>query len=645
LETLKDRLKTTLPNPEGNYYHQVDIVCPYTWFSNFNFVNNQTIKISTNATGGYEHVIEVFSYYYPNQYSWVKKSVSGQGNLNITIPYTGTYVVRLRAWRQTTQGLVDLEIRLQYGVYYYGDCPVSGMGARHPHETPTTYNYFTAKNYYSDPFLFIEDDSGIPGKIIAFNNNYSGSGDYYWGLNSRVRKDFSVRVGAGLISSFSSYLQGTCDLYLKCMNSNIAGTGDFPNLKSDDAIQSSPATCHPSEPGCDLDETYNCISWSGGITTYWEWPIALWSSYCELKYDPVHGYYCDPLPSFDNFYNSRGYTRTGAHAGNSTVDLWAKNGEYSHGSVRKPGNNHPHGYDWESKPGANVRTFHPREKIGGPNSLYGYITNYYKIDSKKSASALAGRTFNEALDAGLAIMDNIELSTKDKLLISDLKNDINEEDINQFEIKYNKWKNTWRNPEVIAYSNPRKYAESNEYKELIEFCKSKNKIFWPLLIEKLSEGDFFVINPIEDLTLEDNINLLKEVKKENKLKPFDLKGAYIERSPYINAIKYANKLLAVNNIQINGKTEKTGSLISFQIYPNPISSEASISLYLRNESILSITIFDICGRSVLEVCNDVILNTGNNTFKICTDNIEDGIYFVKLNINGQISVFKIIVNK
>ena len=38
------------------------------------------------------------------------KSVSGQGNLNITIPYTGTYWVRLRAWRQTTQGLVDLEL-------------------------------------------------------------------------------------------------------------------------------------------------------------------------------------------------------------------------------------------------------------------------------------------------------------------------------------------------------------------------------------------------------------------------------------------------------------------------------------------------------------------------------------------------------
>lgn len=158
---------------------------------------------------------------------------------------------------------------------------------------------------------------------------------------------YSRPVHAVLLSTYSSYNPSAkCDLYVKCKK-GYTGAG-FPQLQEDDAISSSPAST-----------TYNCISWSGGITSYWEWPAGSYSSY----------YSSNPLTAFDNFYASRGLTRVGATANNSVVDLWAyvNNGKrsYKHASVRKGADDFAHGYDWESKLGSLMRIFHPREALTG----------------------------------------------------------------------------------------------------------------------------------------------------------------------------------------------------------------------------------------------------------------------------------------
>ena len=85
---------------------------------------------------------------------------------------------------------------------------------------------------------------------------------------------------------------------MKCMESDLPEY--FGNLEEDDAIQSAPASTQ-----------YNCISWSGAITSYWEWPPYETSSF----YSP------NPLTAFDNFYASRGLTRSGATANNGVVAL------------------------------------------------------------------------------------------------------------------------------------------------------------------------------------------------------------------------------------------------------------------------------------------------------------------------------------
>jgi len=271
-------------------------------------------------------------------------------------------------------------------------------------------------SYYTDPFLFIEDDSGIPGKIIAWNNDYSGSGDFFWGLNARVKKDFSVRVGAGLISSFRSWFDnGTCDLYLKCQNSNIMGS--WCDLEADDAIQSAP-----------YSPAYNCASWGGGRIDLGRY---FWASDSPYSNNKSSDWYVAPYQypyyytveeafwkSWNNFFGNTpprfvgapNYTRSGAYSYNAEIAMFGTSSsiyDYEHVAVTKPGNDQPHGYDWESKPGANMRTFHPRDAIGG--DLYGSIQTYYR----RSSSLKTTYSFEESVALGLTILPEIYISNEE----------------------------------------------------------------------------------------------------------------------------------------------------------------------------------------------------------------------------------------
>ena len=254
--SIEFRSGQVLDNPAGNYYHKVNVNFRYTTYKQFYFSAGQQVFFTTYAPSGYYHVMEVFNRSNPENYSWVDLSnSSGLASLNINIPSTGYYYIRIRSYYQETQGLVNLNVN---GQYYYTDCPVSGSGLSTYHDHNTTYNYFTCF-LTGDSRIWI-NDTQFPGKIRAFNDDYYGSGDFSWGYSSRVKKHFNVNISGPLVSSYSSYNPlGKCDIYYKCQNSTIMPY--FPNLKDDDAIQSAPAS-----------NSYNCISWSGGITWYWEWP-------------------------------------------------------------------------------------------------------------------------------------------------------------------------------------------------------------------------------------------------------------------------------------------------------------------------------------------------------------------------------------
>jgi hypothetical protein len=632
-------LKAMLPNPEGNYYHQIKVPFSYTFYTNYvpsGYIFPQQVIFTTNAADGYEHVLEVFSYSNPENYSWAALSNSnGVAYLRINITRPDLYFIRIRAYRQNTHGLVDLMI--SPGAITYRNCPVSGNGFRYVHETPTTYNYFTCK-LSGDSYLWIEDDSGMPGKIRAYNDDYSGGGgDFSWGLASRVKKDFSVRIGAALVSAYSSYNPtGTCDLYIMCQNSTIMSY--FPNLKADDAIQSAPAS-----------NNYNCASWGGGMIDRGRY---FWASNPPNSNNLSTNWYVagNFWQSWDNFFGNNPlrytgaptYTRTGANSSNGEVAMWynSTSYQYTHFSVVKPANDQPHGYDWESKPGGLMRTFHPRDALND-NSYYGYgsISLYYR----RVNPSLKSYSLKESIELGLTVLPEVTLNMDEEELVQDLKANISQEDIALFNQKMKLLVDKANTPELIKQSNPFFLYETSEFKDILDFCKKMGNVLWPLLFEKIFDDN----NPdARDLsillineTTPEYASLMEKVKEEWINNNYTPEGAYIAPSPIANTKNYVKKLLAVKVGETSTSVKQpmdNDNYNLFSVFPNPFKYQTTLEFNVaENNSVVSLKVLDINGKLLETVIINQKYDAGNWQVQWLAGNYKPGLYLFNLTINGK----------
>lgn len=187
----------------------------------------------------------------------------------------------------------------------------------------------------------------------------------------------------------------------------------------------------------------------------------------------VKGMYplCDPLTKYDNnperYAGAMTYTADGADATNGVIAMWAKpNGEITHGSIRKPGNNHAHGYDWESKPGGLARTFHPRDALAG--NIYGNIVKYYRIDEGSSLAAKQALTFEESLAQGLTVVEPVELSNSERTLIKAHQATF-KDGTKTISALYNNWINKITSGKYQAISNPYKLIDNPEGLALLKY--------------------------------------------------------------------------------------------------------------------------------------------------------------------------------
>jgi len=512
--------------PQSDYVYDLNLSFTYTYYGYFNLTAGQAVTFETQATATpVDTVMYLFHYSTPTLGSWSDDDggVGSQSKITCTPTTTGLYMLMIRGFGGSS-GTVDL--------YQNGALTVAGavVGGKNPYSTGVSktgeLNYFTAK-LTGDSRLWVIDSSSFPGLVKAQNDDYySGAGDWSWGLASRVKATITPEVNYVIVGAYSSYNPtGTADVYQKCNNGDIMSW--FENLKADDAIRSAPSS-----------GVYNCISWSGYITDYWVWPPSFGSTW----------YDSNPLTSFDKFYGNNPqrypgactYTRSGATSSNAVVDLWALNGSYTHGSITKPGCGNPHGYDWESKPGGLARTFHPRNALNG--NSYGQVVGYYH-----PAGVAAGecQTYAEAEAAGLVQRDVVTFSAteSDKLgaLAAALPADVTAE----FDRLYALWKATWQLPEVVIHSDPRKYAESREYHDLLDFCGDHGEKIWPLVFVRFSQGDLMAVNAVEDLTAGQHGAFMEEVRQESRdpQNRYDAQGVYLAPSMEANVMRYLKRVL------------------------------------------------------------------------------------------------------
>jgi hypothetical protein len=607
-------LSRQIENPLYDYEYKLNVPLKYTFYSYLYFQANDTASISTSSSRYFTHVLELFSLENAETYSWSKKSKNGSASLNIIIPQSGFYCVRVRSYSNGVSGLCDVNINGQH----IGNVPVYNYGVRCLQGTDWVYNTFTC-NSTVDPMMWIEEGSAAPGVIVAYNDDYYGSGDFSWGANSRVRKQYTRPVHAVLLSAFGSYNPtGQCDLYMRCKDSGTAPI--FPNLKFDDAIMSSPGSVD-----------YNCISWSGGITSYWEWPPMEGSSF----YSP------NALTAFDNFYASRGLTRSGATESNSVVDLWAIVGfygrRYTHGSVRNGADGNVHGYDWESKCGDLCRVFHPRHALSGP--YYGQVVEYYvKSPSYRS------QTLAEEIAEGVSRIEYVDFDDEERALMARSAAQVAPKVDFQFQTLYGKWEDVVKNTPL---SNPDDIADCKEYKELLAYCQANKELLHTVFL-KLEKGNSLASTKlIGDLTLSKYSNVMEKVRssfservKNNSVKTY--------RSIKSNYTAYVKLLLSKNSSALrSGKfideDESAGvSYSNFKEFNISSSSEGlTVDFSLDKPATVTLNLIDLEGNIVNVTLNEKVLESGDYSYSMTAD--KNRVYLVQLAIDGHANVKKIMV--
>lgn len=633
----------TFNNPEGNYNHRVNVPFGYTTYKTYHFNAGQQVFVATSATNNYRHVLEMFNKENPFDYSWVNLSnLNNLASLNITIPVTGVYYVRVRAYIQNSNGVVNLNVN---GQYYFRDCPVSGNGFAYRHSPTEVLNYFTC-NSIGDPHIWIERQNGLPGTIVDQNDDYrNGGGEYNWNLNSRIKKNIGTPIAAVLVSSHSSFTPiGKCDIYMGCRNSDIMSY--FPYLNNDDAIQSAP-----------YDRRYNCTSWAGGITWGWFWG--------SLDTDPNLNYgnpsiwrtwdnYFGNTP-FPRYIGATNYTTIGANANNAVVAMWALNGSITHGSVRGYANRHPHGYDWESKPGRLMRTFHPRDALRG--SAYGTIARYYRnengvvYEATSSPSSTINTlesgqqvyTFQQSLDAGLTVVEEVVLSPEEKNIIS-LRSKSSQ--INNL---FRNWVTEINKPNYQHISNPYVFIENSEGKILYNYAKSNLvesvQLFADIIFNESETIDYFVKNisyfMFCHIAKDRYGNILEQIKNNWILNNYDSNGSYIAPLPETFTKKYIKEILQLQGMgssQQNAVRQGQQEEDNFEIvnvHPNPITDHSNINISLSGKSTVSINIIKGNSGTISQILPSAILNKGNHHFAIKANDLPLGVSVCVVTINGK----------
>jgi hypothetical protein len=85
----------------------------------------------------------------------------------------------------------------------------------------------------------------------------------------------------------------------------------------------------------------------------------------------------------------------------------------------------------------------------------------------------------------------------------------------------------------------------------------------------------------------------------------------------------------------NGIVESK-ALNKLGVYPNPASSMAVVDMNLTENALVNISVVNALGQTVVEP-QDNLLNAGEHTVKVPVSNLSDGLYYVKVVINGQTS--------
>jgi hypothetical protein len=111
-------------------------------------------------------------------------------------------------------------------------------------------------------------------------------------------------------------------------------------------------------------------------------------------------------------------------------------------------------------------------------------------------------------------------------------------------------------------------------------------------------------------------------------------------SSKLGAYVYTDSLVLIQSTV--GIAEKAAKNFNLSVFPNPTSENLNVQFSLKGISSVNMDMLDINGSKVADLISENGMNgVINKTFDVST--LAKGIYFVRLNINGESTIQKIVV--
>ncbi|MCY7408755.1 MAG: T9SS type A sorting domain-containing protein, partial [Chitinophagales bacterium] len=88
--------------------------------------------------------------------------------------------------------------------------------------------------------------------------------------------------------------------------------------------------------------------------------------------------------------------------------------------------------------------------------------------------------------------------------------------------------------------------------------------------------------------------------------------------------------------------EESSQQSSLKVYPNPVITSSMISFYLQENSLVNIELLDLAGRKIKTLLNEN-LEAGDHNLKLNREQLSAGIYFLRIKMNNESSIIKIII--
>lgn len=111
-----------------------------------------------------------------------------------------------------------------------------------------------------------------------------------------------------------------------------------------------------------------------------------------------------------------------------------------------------------------------------------------------------------------------------------------------------------------------------------------------------------------------------------------------------NGVDSVKKSVVLNVVVVSGlnNPEAVQNLI---VYPNPVNNVSTVAFTSAKASTLSIAVYDVTGKMVAKLADNMIVSTGTNTVSFDASDLTSGIYIVKFTSADAVSTRKVQVVK